>query len=206
VLAIIQVGTLGALIDTVYGRLLLAKLAAFAGLLSLATLNRFHLTPALARGDPVAQTTLTRSVLAELALIYGIIVLTALLGAVPPPRALAEAAASQKPSSSMQMSVADGVMAHLTVSPGVAGTNEITVEVMDDAGGPLDPLQVALRLSSAPSGVEPITRPATRVGPGQFVLTGPELGIAGTWQIEAEILISDFKRVRVPFRVEIRSR
>ena len=44
----ILVGSVSALTDTSYGRLLLAKLALFFGMLALAAVNRLRLTPAVA--------------------------------------------------------------------------------------------------------------------------------------------------------------
>ena len=51
VLAIIQLGSFRALIETQYGIILSIKLALVAMLLALAALNRFLVTPALARGS-----------------------------------------------------------------------------------------------------------------------------------------------------------
>src|SRR3546814_6455341 len=47
VLAVVQAEAPQALLDTAYGRLLLAKLAGVAALLALAAVNRLRLTPAI---------------------------------------------------------------------------------------------------------------------------------------------------------------
>lgn len=59
-------GNVGALFTTVYGWLLIAKLAVFATMLALAAANRFRLTPALERadGDPSRQLKALRTSLA----------------------------------------------------------------------------------------------------------------------------------------------
>lgn len=66
------------LYDTPYGRMLIAKLAAFAVLMGLAALNRWRLGPAVGSG-PAAVRTFRRSIWTEYALIGAVIVLTAAL-------------------------------------------------------------------------------------------------------------------------------
>lgn len=63
-----------------YGMILLAKLFAFAVLMVLATLNRWRLGPQLGRSTQASQT-FSRSVLAEYALIVGVLMATATLTA-----------------------------------------------------------------------------------------------------------------------------
>ncbi|MGO4523193.1 copper homeostasis membrane protein CopD [Dyella sp. 2RAF44] len=87
---IIIVGpTLSGLIETLYGRLLLVKLALFAAMLTLAAANRFRLAPALerARRDDDAATavsTLTRSLYLETSLAILILGLVAWIGTLDP--------------------------------------------------------------------------------------------------------------------------
>lgn len=80
----------GALGTTLYGRLLLAKLALFAVMLGLASLNRLRLTPrfeaSLAAGDHRgALGALRRSLAVETACIVAIMALVAWLGTLEPP-------------------------------------------------------------------------------------------------------------------------
>lgn len=80
----------GALGTTLYGRLLLAKLALFAAMLGLAALNRFRLTPrfeaTIAAGDHGgALGALRRSLAVETASIVAILALVAWLGTLEPP-------------------------------------------------------------------------------------------------------------------------
>lgn len=62
-----------------YGELLLVKIGGFALLMVFAGLNKWHLTPALARGEPRAATTLRRSIAAEYALIVCVLTATAVM-------------------------------------------------------------------------------------------------------------------------------
>lgn len=84
-----DVPTLG---STAYGRLLIVKLALFLGMLGLAALNRFRLTPALesgiARNDGAAAlASLRRSLAFEAALGVAILGVVAWLGTLAPPAA-----------------------------------------------------------------------------------------------------------------------
>lgn len=59
----VLVGTLPALFETGYGRLLLLKIALFADMVAIASVNRFRLTPRLPRREPTDQ--LARNMLIE---------------------------------------------------------------------------------------------------------------------------------------------
>lgn len=69
---------------TLYGQLLLLKLALFVGMLVLAAMNRFRLTPALAGGEPVTRSTLRRSLALETTAAIVILALVAWLGTLEP--------------------------------------------------------------------------------------------------------------------------
>jgi putative copper export protein len=62
-----------------YGELLLVKLGGFGLLMGLASLNRWRLGPAIARGELSALTAFRRSVAAEYALIVGVLTATAVM-------------------------------------------------------------------------------------------------------------------------------
>lgn len=82
------------LLDSEYGRFLVAKLLLFAAMLGLAASNRFRLTPALGRQigsgvEPAAAfAALRRSIFAEAALAGGIMAAVAWLGTLAPPMAM----------------------------------------------------------------------------------------------------------------------
>lgn len=82
---------LWALPATVYGRLLIAKLVLFAGMLFLAAANRYRFTPALADaidsgdGPATAVDHLRRSLITETLWLMSIFIAVAWLGMLPPP-------------------------------------------------------------------------------------------------------------------------
>ena len=90
-----QVGSVPALVGTLYGRWLLAKLALLLPLLGIAFVNRAHLRPGLERavmigsGEPDARILigrLRRLVLLEVLLVVAILVAVAILGLTTPAR------------------------------------------------------------------------------------------------------------------------
>ena len=87
---LVGIGNLAALPTTLYGQLLLAKLALFAAMLGLASLNRFRLTPAfeqsIAADDHAGALAALRTSLAvETACVVAILGLVAWLGTLAPP-------------------------------------------------------------------------------------------------------------------------
>jgi putative copper resistance protein D len=85
-----MLGTPSLLIESAYGRLLLAKLALFGAMLAIATVNRWRLTPKLGLSSPAAHTAVRRlRGLAWLELLIGVavvIVASALATSAPPMR------------------------------------------------------------------------------------------------------------------------
>lgn len=91
---LVGVAGLPRLFTTLYGQLLLAKVALFGVMLLLAALNRFRLTPtfnrAITRGDTArARGALRRSLMLETGCAVAILALVAWLGTLEPPASLA---------------------------------------------------------------------------------------------------------------------
>jgi putative copper resistance protein D len=76
------VGSLPAVIETEYGRLLLLKLAVFVAMLVIAAINLLRLTPRLPEAASIHQ--LRRNALIEAALGLAVVALVSVLGTVPP--------------------------------------------------------------------------------------------------------------------------
>ena len=82
-------GSISALTETDYGRLLLLKIALFFGMVAIAAFNRLRLTPLLISGageraTPLALRQLRRNVAIEIAAGAGILAIVAILGVTPP--------------------------------------------------------------------------------------------------------------------------
>jgi copper transport protein len=208
VIAWLQVRQPEALVTTSYGRVLLAKLALVAALLGLAALNRLRLTPALVRGDADAPRQLGWSIAGEVGLVIAVLTATAALGTTPPPRALMSEAPMDTHDAHAHQEhghghmhggqslslVGNGFEAVLLVQPGQVGPNTATVSLQDFEGQPLDVLEVTLRVSNPDRGIAPLERPAQRDSLGQWRVPKLVLAVPGEWEIELEVLVSDFER------------
>jgi copper transport protein len=200
VLAVIQVEKPSALIDTAYGRLLVAKLALLAVLFALAAFNRWRLTAPAGSGSAPARTRLARSICVEILLAVLIFGVAAGWRFTPPPRALAIAAA--------QPAIAHfhtpQAMAELTITPGHTGEVAASILMFDGDFGPLDAKEVTLVLSKPDSGIEPLKRPATKPGDGTWRVDNLVIPIAGSWNARIDILVSDFEMTKVEGPIDIR--
>ncbi len=81
------VSSVSALIDTLYGRLLLAKIALFVVMLAFAAVNRLRLTPAIGQSGPAGPRAAARMAVhsaCELALGLAILAVVGVLGMLPP--------------------------------------------------------------------------------------------------------------------------
>ena len=68
------------------------------------------------------------------------------------------------------------------------------VTLLDPEGEPLDVLEVTLRLSNLGRGIAPLERPAERDDLGVWHIPGVVLAVTGEWEVELDVLISDFER------------
>jgi copper transport protein len=193
-IAAVQLRQPSDLLDTPYGLLLTAKLAAVAFLLLLAALNRSRLTPAIDRGTPGARNRFSHSVLAEIVLGVMVLGLASGFRLTPPPRAVAAAAASQ-------------IHLHLhgpTVTAGVslvkdkAGANGVEIQLQPE----IDPLEVQVAFADPAQGVEPIRLEAVRDG-GTWRAGPVFLPHGGNWLLTLDVLVSDFAKERLETNVAL---
>ena len=200
VLAVIQVETVSALVDTDYGRLLLAKLALVVGLFALAATNRWALTRPAEAGQSAARHRLVRSIAVETLIVLAIFGIVAGWRFTPPPRALAITAA--EPVSTHMMTLQ--AMADLTVTPGTAGPVSVSIMLMTGDFGPLDAKEVTLVLSRPEAGIESLKRAATKPGDGTWLVDGLVIPFPGRWTVRLDILVSDFEMVKLEGPIDIR--
>lgn len=180
--AIDEVGALSRLWSTVFGGLVLVKVALFVLLAGLGAINRF-------RNVPRAEWTLTglrrvgRFEIAAAAVVIGV---AAALTALPPPSYTSTAVAA-----SPAQVVVDGqdpgttVRVRLIATPGYPGSNRFIVSIRDyDSGRPVDATRVALRFAfpGRPS-VGESTLELKSNGHGSYVATAPSLSLAGRWSV-----------------------
>ncbi|WP_181176695.1 MULTISPECIES: copper resistance CopC/CopD family protein [unclassified Mesorhizobium] len=200
VLAVIQVQTPVALVDTAYGRLLLVKLALLVFLFTLAAVNRWRLTASAEAGSTEVQRRLSRSIGVEMLIVLAIFGVAAGWRFTPPPRALAIAAAQPV---SVHIHALQA-MADLSITPGHAGPVAASMIIMSGDFGPLDAKEVTLVLSKPDSGIEPLKRAATKPGDGSWRVDNLVIPVPGRWTVRLDILVSDFDMVKIEAPVDIR--
>jgi copper transport protein len=213
VLAVLQVEQLPALTASVYGRVLLAKLALAAVLLGLAALNRLRLAPLLDSGHPGAARSLRITIGCELAISLAILAATAILSQTVPPRSLAmhDHASHdhhdhhQGGAESLTVEAADRTRrARIEFTPGRVGHNTIAVRLTDAAGLHLAVKEVKLELSNPAAGIEPMRRVLAPDAEGVYGLAGSELAIAGRWTIRVEALVTDFEKAAFEAELDVK--
>lgn len=181
--AIRNVGVWTALLPSLYGRLLLIKVALVLPLMTLGALNRFVYRPGIARGqDGPALARFRRSVTVEVAIGTMILLVVAVLSITPP------AAVTQPASEAVGVvlaGIADDLRVRLSVTPAGAGWNDVQAAVARiDSGAPVADATVRLRLH-AMDRVEDRSIDLLPSG-GTYTASGDVLA-TGWWEIAVEV-------------------
>ena len=199
VLAVIQLQSFRALVDTKYGIILSIKLVLVAMLLALAALNRFLVTPALAR-DRENTRPLLGSVLLECVLVICILAVVAGWRFTPPPRALA--AAMEAP---LAVHIhTETAMFQVLISPGKVGSDDFVLQLMTGDGSLLPAKETTLTLTLPERGIEPLERRATLGPDGYWHIRGVPLPLAGRWHMQIDALVSDFEKITLEDDFDVR--
>ena len=195
-LAVIQLEKPSALVETSYGLILSVKLALVLSLLALAALNRFRLTPALAK-DQKAAAVLKRSILLECGAALGIFTVVAGWRFTPPPRTIV-------PETPLAIHIhTDKAMFQVLVSPGKAGIDDFVLQLMTGEATPLKAKEATLTLSLPERGIEPIERDAELGPDGYWHVHKVELPFAGRWHVRIDALVTDFEKITLEDELEV---
>lgn len=199
VLALVQAGTIAALVGTAYGQLLLAKVMLVTLVAGIAAYNRYRLTqPALA-GDGRARQRLGRAIAAEAMIAIVILGIVATWRVTPPPRALAQ---MREPRFQIHMHGTEA-MASVIIQPARAGPVRIVIEPKTPDLAPLAVKEVALSLTGETPGMEPLRRAARQTG-NTWEIDGLTIPSAGRWRVRVELLIDDFERTGLDAVIVVR--
>jgi copper transport protein len=200
-MASVQIQTFSALTETDYGHRFLLKQAFVVTLLGFAAFNKLRLTPGFARGVPRSAALLRKSIVLEFALTIGVLLATASLAQVSPPRAITE---TPHPDVRRFTAVENGLLATLTIDPGRRGENRIVVTIADKDGARLaEPSEVTIWLACPELGIEASARLLTKSADGQFVADRVPLPVAGVWVIEMDALMTEFDRTAFTVRIPV---
>lgn len=184
-LAWAEVRAFWALTATPYGWTLLVKIGVAAVVLGFGLYNNRVLVPAIGKAEtgegPVgAWRKLTKVVRIEVVGLAVVLAVTAVLVNLQP---AAEAAGVSGPYS-VFLPFGEGEL-NLVVDPNRRGTNQVHAYVLTETGSPWRVEgEATMEFTFVDEGVGPLVRRPQPAGPGHWIHTGPELAIAGTWEIE----------------------
>jgi copper transport protein len=197
-----EVGTWHGLWDTTYGLLLLAKIALVLPLLALGFYNNRYAVPRLRNGiaSAVEHRRFLRMVGVELAIILGVVGVTAVLVTEPP--AKAAVATPQGPATStVALGPLDG---EVVVDPARPGTNLIHVYLTDSSGRPASVAELKLSASLPDASVGPLRFQAQPIARGEYAVHGAQLGLAGDWELRIEARRGEFEALTGTVSLPIR--
>ena len=196
------VGSFSALTGSDYGRLLLFKLALFAGMVGIAAVNWSQLTPRLAQNAdapraPRARRQLRRNAAIEAALGAVIIAIVAVLGTLPPASHvhLHGTSGAIPADASFQHIHTEQGMADVTVEPGHIGVAGVTIHLWDADENELEAQQVTLTLTPPGASGKPITRSALQDSDGLWQVKRIELSQPGNWTVTVSAVLGPGKRL-----------
>lgn len=187
-------GSISALVDTDYGRLLLIKIALFFVMVAIAAINRLRLTPRLVQGTNViaapAVRQLRRNAMLEAtagAVILGIV---GLLGTLPPGSHANHHPAGDIPAdAAFQHIHTEQGMADVMIEPGRVGTAHATINLWNEDFGTLAAQAVTVTLTPPAAGGKPVTRTAVRDADEAWQVDGIELSEPGNWTVTVNAVL-----------------
>ncbi len=189
-LAYIQVESLGALINTDYGNILLVKLTLVALTLCLGAWNRIILTQQVLDGHPSAARKMKVVIAIEIGLIVGALAVTSVWRFTPPPRALA-----LRPVLASIHIHDPAAMATLSFAskPDLSFNVDLSIQTADF--NPLDTREIRLRMSAADGSVAAFDVPLKWLSPGRWAAQDLQAPCDCQWAVRVDVLVSDFDMI-----------
>ena len=196
--AVDEVAAWRALIDTLFGQLVLLKVGLLVALAGLGALNRFRSVPVVER----SLHGLRRVGRLEIAVAGVTLVASAILTSLVPPFLVQTAAKQPPPPQVVAQAAAAAVRGTLEVSPGYPGQNRFTLRAYDTKTSRAVAGSVTLRfeMPSRPD-VEASTLDLDRAADGSYVALGANLTLIGDWVVTALVRQGAAAAVDVPFKV-----
>jgi copper transport protein len=214
------------LVDTTYGRLVLAKIGLVVFVVAAASVSRHvasewraaRLRPAgpgaaTVEADAEEWHDLRSAVVVEVAIAAVVLAVTAALVNTQPARVAAGAdlpaarEAGPAPIAGFSDELTDpddGLRFAVRVSPGLTGRNTVTIAVTTDTAEPepFEPLEISARLVQAEQGIGPIAVALSADGEGSYS-GAADLPVAGVWELEIRALRTDIDQAVVSTTFEV---
>jgi copper transport protein len=192
----LQVGSLEGLFQTAYGLSITAKIGLLVLALLAAAFNLLIARPQLAAlavrqaatASTVAQRFATAVRLELLFLSLALVVAAILTGISPAREELARRAGDVLEAGPVDRQVdAQGLTAHIQITPAIIGQNRIAVELPGTDPAQVERVQLTFTYLDEQFGSQPLVLPPSESPPGRWEISAPLLSQAGTWQ--AELLV-----------------
>lgn len=188
----LQVGSIDALFNTVYGQTLLIKGLLILPLLAISGINLIFTHRGLRRGETLWAKRLRQLVGAEIALGIGVIASVGVLTAIPPARTVSAVRNAEIPPLNVhpyfEMQSGETLMAHLDFSPGYVGENTFRVSLYDLEGNPVtDATRVRLRFDHTQQNLGQSELRPVLTEEGIYEAVGANLSIPGDWRIRLTV-------------------
>jgi putative copper resistance protein D len=198
------VGGVLALTGTVYGQLLMIKIALFAVMVAIASINRSWLTPRLVAGPSlsVAQKacrTLCRNAWIEMVIGGFVIAIVAVLGTLAPASHVNRhaIAGAMPPDASFQHIHSEQGMADVMIEPGRVGTVSVTIHLLNEDLETLAAQSVTLTLTAPRPSSKPITRLALQDADGNWHVDRIKLTEPGNWAVTVDAILRSHRHLQL---------
>jgi copper transport protein len=185
--AYLRVGTLDALTQTLYGRILIMKCAIVMVMIGLGAVNLLIVTPAmrgaasLESGDTRLVDRFRRIIASEITLGAALLLSVGLLTSAPP------AKVSTASASLHDKGQADELSIDLQITPGKVGVNTFTATITAD-GKPLDQAkEVSLQFTPTQASMPPSKVSLAAQGNGVYSVKGAFLSLPSEWQVQVAV-------------------
>lgn len=186
------VGSKSALIGTPYGRLLLIKLALFAGMVAIAAVNRWSCTPRLMEAQTAAPALrrLRRNAAVETLFGVLIVIIVAVLGTEPPASHAHHPVYGGLPADAAFVHIhSEQGMADVVIVPGRPGTAQATIRLWNADFSPLEAQRLTLALTAPTAGSKPATYPARQDSEGAWQVGRFALSQPGNWTVTVDAVL-----------------
>lgn len=197
------VGGIAEFTGTDYGRLLLVKIALFLGMVALAAVNRFHLTPAIAQAAGTAAQRairqLRRNAAIEAAAGAIVIGIVAALGTLPPASHAHHhpAYGGLPPDAAFVHIHTEEGMADVMIEPGRVGNAQATVRLWTEDFEPLDAQSLTFTLTAPVPGSKPQPHAAALNADGAWQIDGLDLTQPGNWTVEIDAVLAQNRKLEL---------
>ncbi|RKF23773.1 copper resistance CopC/CopD family protein [Micromonospora globbae] len=196
---LIEMGTPGALVDTTYGRLLLAKIGLFGLVLGVAAYSRQLVRRRVAEPRP---SRIRRAIVAELAIIAVVLGVSATLVQTPPARTASEVADSVPGYFSTTLT-SSLLSVQVELDPAERGNNSLHLYAYTKDNRPQPVVEWKATAALPSAGIEPIEIPLLPLTDNHA--TGEvNLPASGDWQLKVTARTSDIDQATVTATVPIR--